>query len=72
MYDLILALPATYCIGMYLMEKNQKMVSLFGFIILSIMYAVHDINAPLFLFFMILFYFMTEQYKNFFIRAEKK
>ena len=72
MYDLILALPATYCIGMYLMEKNQKMVSLLGFIILTIMYAVHDINAPLFLFFMILFYFMTEQYKNFFIRAEKK
>ena len=69
MYDLILALPATYCI-LFNGKKSKDGISSW-FYFLSI-YAVHDINAPLFLFFMVLFYFMTEQYKNFFIRAEKK
>ena len=64
MYDLILAIPATYCLGNNLMLKKEKLVSLFGFIILIFMFAVHDLNAPIFIFFTIFLYFYLKNFKK--------
>jgi len=58
MYDLILAIPATYYIGSNMLPKKSKVASYLGFGILFSMYAVHDINTPLFIFFLIYFFFL--------------
>ena len=64
MYDLFLAIPATYYIANNLMINRNKNISFFGFAILIIIYSVHDLNAPLFVFFLIYFYYFINN--NFF------
>ena len=64
MYDLFLAIPATHYIANNLMINRNKNISFFGFAILIIIYSVHDINARLFVFFLIYFYYFINN--NFF------
>ena len=69
MYDLILAIPAVHCIAINIMSEKQKRLSFLGFAMLSIMYAVHDLNSPLFLFSLIFFYYTLIQFTNNFRKA---